>query len=98
MIHYDSNRKTLTLETAHSSYQMQIDQWGYLRHVYYGSRVGQEDLSYVHRYYDRGFSGNPYDCDNRGISLDTLCQEYSSWGVGDYRVPSLCVRNADGSR
>ena len=98
MIHYDSNRKTLTLETAHSSYQMQIDQWGYLRHVYYGKRVGQEDLSYVHRYYDRGFSGNPYDCDSRGISLDTLCQEYSSWGVGDYRVPSLCVRNADGSR
>lgn len=99
MIHYDENRRILTLETRHTSYQMQIDRFGYLRHLYYGRRLGTENLSYLHRQYDRGFSGNPYGCgQERGLSLDTLCQEYSSAGVGDYRIPSLGVRNADGSR
>lgn len=99
MIHFDNATGVLTLETKHSSYQMRIDELGFLNHQYYGRRIGIQDLSYIHRHYDRGFSGNPYDCgERRGFSLDTLCQEYSSAGVGDYRVPSIGVRAADGSR
>ena len=99
MIHFDNATGVLTLETKHSSYQMQIDELGFLNHQYYGRRIPAQDLSYIHRHYDRGFSGNPYDCgERRGFSLDTLCQEYSSAGVGDYRVPSIGVRAADGSR
>lgn len=90
---------TITLHTAHSSYQMRVDPFGCLRHNYYGGRLRDENLSYLHRRYDRGFSGNPYRAGNdRTYSLDAICQEFPSSGVGDYRVPSLVVRNADGSR
>ena len=98
-IYYDEAAKTITLETADSSYQMAIHPYGYLRHVYYGRRIGHEDLRYLHRRYDRGFSGNPHHTgSDRSFSLDTICQEFSSCGVGDYRIPSLSVLNADGSR
>ena len=98
-IYYDEAAKTITLETADSSYQMAIHPYGYLRHVYYGRRIGHGDLRYLHRRYDRGFSGNPHHTgSDRSFSLDTICQEFSSCGVGDYRIPSLSVLNADGSR
>ena len=98
-IHFDEARALLTLETAASSYQMKIDRAGYLEHLYYGPRIDGADMSYMHRYYDRGFSGNPYaERYDRTFSLDTLGQEYSSFGVGDYRVDSIGVINPDGSR
>lgn len=98
-IFFDEASKTITLETAETEYQMAVDRYGYLRHVYYGRRIGREDLRDLHRRYDRGFSGNPYQTGtDRSYSLDTICQEFSSCGVGDYRIPSFGVLNADGSR
>ena len=98
-IAYNEAAKTITLQTAETEYQMAIDRYGCLRHVYYGRRIGGEDLRELHRSYDRGFSGSPYRAgSDRAYSLDTVCQEFSSCGVGDFRVPSLGVQNADGSR
>ena len=98
-IYFDEAARTITIETRDSEYQMAVDRWGYLRHVYYGRRIGRESLTYLHRRYDRAFSGNPHLCGNdRSYSLDAVCQEFTSCGVGDFRVPSLGVRNADGSR
>ena len=36
---YNEQKKLLTLETKNASYQMQIDSYGFLRHLYYGRRV-----------------------------------------------------------
>ena len=48
---------------------------------------------------DRGFSPNPYEVGkDRTYSLDTLPQEYSSCGVGDFRVPSVEATCGKGSR
>ena len=97
-IQYSAERGTFTLQTQHTTYQMKIDANGYLLHLYYGRSIPQEDLSYLHRRYDRGFSGNPYPCGGaRTFSLDTAPLEFSSSDVGDYRVSSLCVVNRDGS-
>ncbi len=97
-IRYDDARHLLTLETLNSSYQMKIDRYGYLQHVYYGHRISGQDMSYICKEYDRGFSGNPYAARNdRGFSLDTEGQEFSTFGTGDYRIHGLRVRNADGS-
>ncbi len=96
---WNSEQKTLTLETAGTTYQMAVDQYGVLRHVYYGKKVVPADMMYLHRNYDRGFSGNPYEArTNRSYSLDAVCQEFSSCGVGDFRLPSLRVLSPDGSR
>ena len=96
---FDEAKGLLTLETLSTSYQMKIDRAGYLEHLYYGARIHGADMSYMLRHYDRGFSGNPYaERHDRSFSLDTLGQEYSSFGVGDYRVHSIGAVNPDGSR
>ena len=93
------NKQVFTLHTRRTTYQMKADAYRVLLHTYYGERVGSADLSYPIRHADRGFSPNPSEAgDWRGYSLDTLPQEYSSCGVGDYRLPSLELELPDGSR
>ena len=96
---YDPQKKLLTLTTANTGYQMQIDDLGFLRHLYYGSSMGLQDMSYQFYDFDHAFSGNPIERRReRTFSLDIVPQEYTSFGVGDYRVNSVAVINADGSR
>lgn len=97
-VFYWEAEKLLTLETKNTTYQMQIDPYGFLRHQYYGRRIERENLSYINAYYDRGFSGNPYELkEERRFSLDVAPQEYTTCGVGDYRISSVEVVNPDGS-
>lgn len=97
-IRYDESQKLLTLDTKRSTYQMLVDQYGFLQHLYYGRKVEKANMSYMTGNYDRGFSGNPYEAkENRSFSLDTLPQEYTSFGVGDFRINGLSVVNGDGS-
>ena len=98
-IRYIESTKQIILETADTTYQMKIDELGYLQHLYYGKKLGQNDMSYPFRIYDHGFSGNPYEMrDNRAYSLDSMAQEYTSFGVGDFRVTSIRASCSDGCR
>ena len=89
--------KLITLQTRNTTYQMMVTGLGHLVHLYYGRKL-EGDLSYLLTYYDRGFSGNPYDagCD-RTYSMDALPQEYASYGNGDFRSTALQIKNADGT-
>ncbi len=99
MIVLDRQRGLFTLHTRSTTYQMKVDDRGVLLHTYYGGRVDGADLSYLIREADRGFSPNPGEAGHcRTYSLDTLPQEYSTCGVGDFRLPSLELVHADGSR
>jgi len=90
MIFFDERRNTITLSTAATTYQMKVDATGVLLHTYYGPRLRGGDLSNRIVHEDRGFSPNPYEVGkDRTYSLDTLPQEYSSCGVGDFRQPSV---------
>ena len=95
---FDENCQTLTLCTRSAAYQMQIAPLGHLLHLYYGPRAeGCFDYLYLSR--DVGFSPNPYELrHDRGWSLDTLPQEYSGSGCGDFRLSSLELRTEDGLR
>lgn len=96
-IRFQRENRIFTLDTAHTSYQMKVDAYGFLLHLYYGGRV-YGNMDYLLTCYDRGFSGNPADVGNdRTYSLDALPQEYPVMGVGDFRNSALIVRNADGS-
>ncbi len=98
-IEYNERGRLLTLTTANTGYQMQIDDLGFLRHLYYGGLIGSQDMTYQFYDYDYAFSGNPIEYrKERTVSLDILPQEYTSFGIGDYRLNSLSVVNADGSR
>ena len=97
-ISFNQNKNIFTLHTKNTTYQMQVDKYGYLLHLYYGARnIGFADdmLTFA----DRGFSGNPYAAGNdKTYSLDTLPQEYPTLGSGDYRNYALNIENSDGSR
>lgn len=94
---YSEKDRTITLHTDNTTYQMKIDQYGVLLHLYYGART-EGNMDYLLTYIDRGFSGNPWEAgQDRTYSLDVLPQEYPAFGTGDYRSPALVVKNADGS-
>lgn len=97
-IEFSKDKKIFSLHTRHSTYQMQIDRYGFLLHLYYGKRIrGYADYLIVPS--DVGFAGNPYEAGtDRTYSLNTLPQEYPSFGVGDYRTGCIGVVNPDGSR
>ena len=94
----DRKNTLFTLCTKSSMYQMKADPLGILLHTYYGKRTENMDFSYLIQKRDHGFSGNPYEAGmDRTYSLDTLPQEYSCFGGGDYRESALAVRDVYGS-
>ena len=96
-IHYLQEKRIFTLQTEHTTYQMKADKFGFLLHLYYGKKTAG-DMDYLLTYYDRGFSGNPFDAGkDRTYSMDALPQEYPCMGTGDYRNSALIIHNADGS-
>ena len=96
---FNEERNTITIHTENSTYQMRIAPHGFLQHTYYGKRIADEDMSYLYLNYDRACSGNPDEVfPSRRISLDTMPQEYPGYGVGDFRIRPVAVRNSDGSR
>lgn len=89
--------KIFTLHTKDATYQMKVDAYGFLLHLYYGRRT-EGNMDYLLQFADRGFSGNPFDVGNdRTYSMDVLPQELPCQGTGDYRSPAVVIKNADGS-
>lgn len=84
------------LDTAHTSYVFKIAEFGYLMHQYYGQRISDCDLDFSAQLQERSFSPNPSGACNRNFSLDTLPQEYSCCGIGDFRATSIEILHNDG--
>lgn len=96
-IEFKKQQGIFSLHTINSTYQMQVGKYGHLLHLYYGSRI-DENMDYLLTYYDRGFSGNPYEADkDRTYSMDCLPQEYPTEGTGDFRSTCLVVKDTEGS-
>lgn len=93
---FNETEKIFSIHTKNSTYQMKVDAYGFLLHLYYGRRTnGTAD--YLLTYADRGFSGNPYDAgQDRTYSLDALPQEFPCRGNGDFRSPALDVKDEGG--
>lgn len=86
-----------SLETKDTLYQIKVDEYGVLLHLWYGGSSGEE-LDYLLDYPDIGFSGNIYEARHRrNYSYDTLPLEYSALGTGDYRVPAFVAKDASGT-
>ena len=84
-IKFSEKNKIFTITTKKTTYQFQVDDFGFLLHLYYGARIDGE-MDYLLTYYDRGFSGNPHDAGlDRTYSMDVLPQEFPCMGNGDYR-------------
>ena len=96
-VKYQEEDHIFTLQTEHTTYQMKVDEFGFLLHLYYGGKA-EGCMDYLLTCSDRGFSGNPFDVGaDRTYSMDVLPQEYPCLGTGDYRNCAVNIRNADGS-
>lgn len=87
------------LETANTLYQMKVDPFGVLIHLWYGPKTDYT-MDYLLDYPDVGFSGNIHEAGGRrSYSLDTLPVEYPAGGgsEGDFRVPAVSAAYTDGS-
>ena len=94
---YSQTDRTFTLHTKNTTYQMKVDAYGFLLHLYYGKKT-DGNMDYLLTYFDRGFSGNPYVAgEDRTYSMDVLPQEFPCLGNGDYRSVALAVENYDGT-
>lgn len=95
---YDAGKQLFSLHTAHTTYQMKVGPFGFFLHTYYGPKVENQDFYNLIQRRNRGFSGNPEQAgQDRTFSADTLPQEYSTFGVGDYRESCLDLQHDDGS-
>lgn len=93
---FQKDTNTFTIHTDHTTYQMKVDDYGYLLHLYYGPR-SEGVVDWVLQREDRGFSGAPYESPNRRYSLDYLPQEFPTQGSGDFRSPLLKLRDGEGT-
>lgn len=89
--------KLITLQTKHTTYQMGVNDLGFLLHLYYGPKA-EGDMSSFLLSYDRAFSGLPYEAgeEYRNFSPDTAPMEYPCYGNGDYRSTAFRIRDENG--
>ncbi|MEK3882467.1 alpha-galactosidase [Paenibacillus sp. PL2-23] len=96
-IQYLQESSVFHLQSKNTSYAMKVTKQGYLAHLYWGRKVSGHGLERLLELQGRAsFSPNP-DLEELALSLDTLPQEYPSYGGSDFRTPALQVQLADGS-
>ncbi len=88
---------TFTLTTRSTMYQMKVDEYGELVHTYYGEKMEYSDL--YHAVYNGAVCFSPYDekDDTQHYSNTHIPKEISTFGVGDFRISAVGLRNSDGS-
>ena len=98
-IRFFPETKLFVLDAADCTYAFLVHpRYGRLAHLYHGPHLEGADVLKLFNYDTTPRSqstippgGNPQDG-----SLSNLPQEFSSFGCGDYRLPSAQVRTADG--
>lgn len=96
-IEVNQEKKSFTLQTTHTTYQMIVHDSGSLLHTYYGEKIPAEDLSYLLFDGECHFAPYPYENTARKGSLDVLTQEFPTVGQGDSRAIALDVMHQDGT-
>lgn len=93
-IKYCEEIQSFKLDTPNTSYVCAVVE-GFLMHVYYGAKIGDDDIRYRMRIYESPFTPSTNNRD-RGSFLDSAYFEYPTEGIGDYRAGALNVRNSEG--
>ena len=90
-ISFDSERKIFKLDTATSSYVIEIYEQNYLTHLYYGAKIPDTNLK-NHKFLMNWFgSVSPQNINikDRRFSPDVCTFEYPCEGTGDFRPMSI---------
>lgn len=96
MINFDLKEKSFLISGKNYSYAMYVSGTGYLRHLYYGKKLGVDDLQFLIK--ERGQTCEPNANDiNADIASDYQPFEIGGFGKGDFRSATVIVKRGDGS-
>lgn len=96
---YHANSNIFQLDGKDFTYLIGVFDNKYLSTLYFGKKIEILRPERLEVSRECGFSPSPADCFyRRYISLDTLPQEYPSFGYGDFRIPAITVEQENGSR
>ncbi len=92
-IRFVKDKQQFIINTRSTTYAFDIVKDRYLRHIYYGKKTGNIEPAPL-----KGYSFAPY-IDGYGweCSPDTIPNEISFFGSGDFRAASLRICGADGT-
>ncbi|MBR4726968.1 MAG: alpha-galactosidase [Clostridia bacterium] len=97
-IRFDENEKIFHLDTATSSYVMEIFEQNYLLHLYSGKKIPDHNLKRLkYKGWFASFSPMNRLVEDGGFSPDICMMEYPGQNTGDFRRTAVAVRNADGN-
>ncbi len=96
MISYNNEAKTFRLDTPSSTYCIAITEKGYIAHSYYGSKIGDDDVTYHARPEEYYKGQDPAIFREKLTLMDFLPMELPTSGIGDFRETALAVTDADG--
>ena len=51
---FDEKRGMFYLESKNTSYVMKVSQFGFVSNMYYGKKIGRDDVNYLEVLHDRG--------------------------------------------
>ncbi len=82
------------LNTDHTSYMFRVDRYRHLEHVHFGSRVSIKDCEAL-SYKKKICHGDTimYDKKNDIYTMDSLPQEYGTYGTGDFNEASIEIED-----
>ena len=95
-INYEEKTGVFKLDTPNTSYILGlVDRERFVGHIYYGKRLGEDDVTYLMRTGENPFVPSENGRD-RNSFLDSFPMEYPGSGVGDYREGAIGVRTRGG--
>ena len=97
MIAFNEQDRVFYLDTPHTSYLLAVHESGMLRHLYYGKSISHNSQRYLGGNLEGAVSPPIASALGTG-SYDRLAAEYPTFGLGDTRMPALCIHSADGAR
>ncbi|MBE6685935.1 MAG: alpha-galactosidase [Ruminococcaceae bacterium] len=95
-VYFNEENKHFYLEGKDYSYVFRINRIGFAEHLYFGSRIGREDMAYM----ELVGSGSAYAQmpNERNQCYSFYNPELCFYGTGDYREPTFMVKNPGGDR
>ena len=90
-----------SLNTNSTTYLFSINETGHLEHLYYGSRIAIQtsDLDALKdKHHVSIGTETAYNEKHSTLFLENLCQETSTEGKGDYRIPMVVLEYGKGMR
>lgn len=89
--------ETFYLSTNNTSYIFRVSTTGHLENLYYGAKIPfQDDFSFLGNNLRVGYGNTvAYSQADTAVSLEHMRLEYSTYGKGDYKEPSIQLQHPD---